>query len=644
VSTANCPSCGAPIEFAIGSSAVVVCNYCRTVVARTDRGVESHGQVAALIDTGSPLQIGLPGSYRGNGFRITGRTQMRHQAGGIWDEWYAAFDDGRWGWLAEAQRRYYVTFQVAADAPSHDELQLGGRVPAIEDLTVAEIGEAKLLSAEGELPWTPTPGATYAYADLTGAARKFATIDYSEDTPVVFKGYETDLKELGLASAESAKRGRIAVTALNCSQCGGALALRAPDETERIWCPYCGSGHDVVAGKLQFFQKLKRQKVEPVIPLGNKGTVDGNEYVVAGFMQRAVKFDINYYWTEYLLYNKTAGFRWLVHSDDHWSFVTPLRPGEVTDGPADFVARNVHYDGRQYRLFQDATARVTFVMGEFYWKVALNETVDTADYIAPPFGISKEVTRTGAKEVSYSFARYMTPREVQDAFGVTDLPRPRMIGPLQPFTGAKLLAPWAIFVLLLFITAIVVASRKPNREVLRYVYDAPTAPATEGAPPNGRIFFTEPFEISGEHNLAVEAGSSLDNEWVYLATDLVDEATGRVESFDMNLEYYHGVDGGESWAEGSRDATVYLARPPKGRYTMRVEMQWDAVKRIPPTLHIIVREGVFRITHFILAFLALSIFPALALIHQLSFESQRWKESAHNPFAVATEDDDDDEE
>src|SRR5712691_5918483 len=87
VTTANCPGCGASVEFAIGSSAVVVCKYCRALVARTDRGVENDGKVAALIDTGSPLHVGVAGKYRGIGFRITGRTQMKHQAGGVWDEW-----------------------------------------------------------------------------------------------------------------------------------------------------------------------------------------------------------------------------------------------------------------------------------------------------------------------------------------------------------------------------------------------------------------------------------------------------------------------------------------------------------------------------------------------------------------------------
>ncbi|HEX2059560.1 MAG TPA: DUF4178 domain-containing protein [Thermoanaerobaculia bacterium] len=642
MSVASCPSCGAPIEFAIGTSAVVVCGYCRSVVARTDRGVESHGQVAALVDTGSPLHVGMPGSYRGKGFRITGRTQLRHQAGGVWDEWYAAFDDGRWGWLAEAQGRFYVTFRVAADAPAYQELQLGGRVPSLDDLTVAEIGEAALASAEGELPWTPIPGSTYAYADLTGAAKKFATIDYSEEPPIVFKGYETTLEELGIRG-EAARKKRVATTALNCSQCGGALELRAPDETERVWCPYCGSGHDVTDdGKLRFFRKLKG-KVEPVIPLGTTGTIDGDPYVVAGFMQRSVKFDIHYYWTEYLLYNKEKGFRWLVHSDDHWSFVTPLRPGEVTDGPAHEVARNVHYDGRQYRLFQTAAARVTYVVGEFYWKVEVGETVDTADYIAPPFGISKEVSQGGARELSYSHARYMQPKEVEAAFGVKGLPKPRMVGPMQPYGGPLLHGPWLLFLAILVAAALFLAIRAPNRVLAQQWFDLVQAQAPEGGPPNTRVFFVEPFAVSGEHNVMIEAGSSLDNEWLYVAGDFVNEDTGRVEAFELPLEYYWGVDSGERWSEGNRTKRVYISRPQKGRYALRFELQWDANKRVPPPLHVLVQEGVFRWPHFILTLIAISIFPAIAVIMYLSFEAQRWKESAHSPFGQFESGDDDEE-
>lgn len=640
MTTANCPSCGAPIEFAIGSSEVVVCGYCKSIVARTDRGLETHGKVAALIETGSPLSRGVTGRYRGVGFRITGRTQLRHQAGGVWDEWYAALDDGRWAWLAEAQGRFYVTFKVAADAPAREHLQLGG--PVLDGLVVAEIGQAALLSAEGELPWTPDAGATYEYADLTSADRRFATIDYSEDPPAVFKGVETTLQDLGI-QGDPARRARATVAALNCPSCGGALDLKAPDQAERVWCPYCGAGSDVSEGKLAFFKKLKVQRVTPAIPLGTKGTVDGDEYVIAGLMQRAVTFDQDYFWTEYLLYNREKGFRWLVNSDDHWSFVTPLRPGEVADSDPMGSARSVYYDRKSYRLFQDATARVTYVVGEFYWKVSVGEKVNTVDWIAPPFGISKEITTSGAQEIAYSHARYLTRREVEDAFHVEGLSKPVTIGPMQPFTGARLGIPWILMTLLLFALAIGMAVLLPGRTVLEKTFDLASEPPVPGGPDNGRISFSDPFELTGRYNLVVKAYAPLNNTWVSVSGDLVEESTGGVYSFEFPIEYYSGVDGGERWSEGSQRKSRYLARPDPGRYTLRLESQWEAGKPGPP-VQVVIREGVFRWPYFILAFLAISVFPILALLRRFAFESERWKDSSHSPFQSVTSGDEDEEE
>lgn len=639
---ANCPSCGAQVEFAIGSSEVVICGQCRSIVARTDRRIEDHGKVAALVDTGSPLAVGTTGKYRGLGFRISGRTQYLHQAGGVWDEWYAALDDGRWAWLAEAQGRFYVTFKVVAhDVPAYDSIAPGDRV--LDDLVVAEVGEAELISAEGELPWTPVAGGLNWYADLTGPNERFATIDYSEEPPILFKGEETTLAELGI-SGEAARSGRASLVTLNCTQCGGALELRAPDQAERIYCPYCGSGHDIDNGKLKFFAKLKKGKrVHPVIPLGSTGKIEGQLYVVAGFMERAVHFDQDYFWTEYLLYNKAEGYRWLVQSDEHWSFVTPLRPGEVLDSDPRGAAINVQYGGESYRLFQNATAKVTYVLGEFYWKVAVGEQADTADYVRPPFGISKELTRGGAAEIAYSHARYAETREIEEAFAIEGLNRPAAVGPIQPFTGARLAVPWAIMVALLFVTAIVVGITRSGRNVLAQTYDLATATQPEGAPENTRVLFTEPFELSGKENVLVRAESGLSNTWLYLAMDLVDDASGQLESFELPLEYYSGVDGGESWSEGSRSRRIILSRPPKGRYVLRVEGQWEGGKP-PPSVSVRVREGVFRFAHFFLALLAISFFPGLALIRQISFESQRWKDSAHSPFGQWNTGEDEDEE
>ena len=640
--TANCPSCGAPIEFAIGSSEVVVCSSCRSIVARTDRGIEDHGKVAALIDTDSPLRVGANGKYRRQSFRITGRTQLRHQAGGVWDEWYAALDDGRWGWLAEAQGRFYVTFKVAQDAPSFDALQIGDRV--LDNLVVAEIGEAELLSAEGELPWTPDAGARYRYADLSGSERKFATIDYSEETPIVFKGEEVPFDTLQIEGGEARREARAKLATLNCSQCGGALELRAPDQAERIWCPYCGAGHDIANGKLEFFKKLKPSKTKPIIPLGATGTIEGDSYVVAGFMERAVRFDRDYFWTEYLLYNRDKGYRWLVNSDDHWSFVTPLRPGDVNDENPRGAAKAVQYDGRAYRVFQTALARVTHVLGEFYWKVAVGEKVDTVDYVAAPFGISKEMTRGGAKEISYSHARYMEPREVEQAFGVEKLVRPSGVGPFQPYTGARLGLVWLAMLALLFASAMFISMTRPNRVLVEQMFDLGAAAAPDWNAESARVFFTQPFETTGNSNIEVRASSPLDNNWLQLGVDLVDEADGRLKSFEMPLEYYSGVDQGERWSEGKHTRTMFLSAPKKGPHVLRVEAHWEGGKTPPSQVHIRVREGVFRWLPFVLALIAISILPIFAVIRQAAFESRRWAESSFSPRGVEHTDDDDEEE
>src|SRR5688500_10126664 len=141
---AACQACVAPIELKIGSSMVVVCAHCSSLVARGDRRREDHGKAAALEETGTPLALDLVGRYRGAEFALVGRTQYRHQAGGVWNEWYASFGGDRWGWLAEAQGKYYLTFarkpSKETALPQMNELRIGQRftIPGVGKLLVAE--------------------------------------------------------------------------------------------------------------------------------------------------------------------------------------------------------------------------------------------------------------------------------------------------------------------------------------------------------------------------------------------------------------------------------------------------------------------------------------------------------------------------
>ncbi len=648
---AGCPACGAPITFKLGSSIVVVCEYCNSVVARGDHRLEDLGKVARIAETGSPLAIGMRGVLRGNAFEITGRSQIAHQAGGMWDEWYAAFADGRWGWIAEAQGRFFVTFEQALPDPNRippfHALQLGQPLvvlPGSSSFTVAEKGVARYVAARGEIPYKLVPNQTYEYADLSGAQGATGTIDYSEGHPLVFVGREIALHELGIigvgagysATPEPEVR-RISAVQLSCPTCGGPLALRAPDQTERVTCPNCGSLLDVSEGKLKFLTALKPGKVKPFVPIGSVGEFSGKKYALIGFMQRSVTFDKKYYWEEYLLYHPEDRFRWLVRSDDHWNFVQTVPLGEVLD-----EGRTVQFGGKKFKLYQDALGVVEYVEGEFYWKVSVNETTHMADFICPPLMLSREISggnpEQAAKvaqgqsinyggEINWSLGAYLKREDVEKAFGITGLPRASKVAPNQPFLHKKVYKYWGLLLLVAFLVGVVMIAMSANRKVFEQTF--PLQPVA-GADKT-QVIFTDSFDLKSGQNVRVSLGADVDNSWVYVEGDLINDETGLVQAFALPVEYYHGVDGGESWAEGSKSSDVHLSALPTGKYTMRLEAQWERFQQ-PISLSVRLEQGIANVGHLFVVFFLLSILPICVAIYHFTFETRRWQDSDYNPY------------
>lgn len=631
---ANCPSCAAPIEFKAGSTIVLVCPFCRSAVARTDRGLEDIGKVAEIVDSESPLRVGLKGEYKGNRFELTGRAQIKHELGGVWDEWYATFSNGWVGWLAEAQGRFYMTFyQPLPDGtslPSFAGVQLGqivSEIPNPTPLMVQEKGRATTMAADGEIPYKLIAGEQFEYADLAGKDNAFATIDYSLSPPWVFVGELVTLDQIGLGDAKSVKREpkRVSAAGMGCPNCGGPLDLIAPDKSERVTCPNCSSLLDVNQGNLTYLHVLNPPPNAPdfVAPIGAEGTFPGDvKFKIIGAVVRSVTLDgIQYFWHEYLLYNPMIGFRWLVHSDNHWNFVETVNPAEVEQLGMIGPGQTAKYAGRAFKIFQDASAVVEYVKGEFYWRVEKGETVRAVDYVAAPLMLSQEISDN---EINWSVGTYMTNAEIEKAFGIEGLPKPWSVGPNQPFTGRFYYTWGALPLLLLLVVAVFmipltgVSTTILNQEVVLPPMSNATAAQAQ---------FSQVFDVKGGRNIRITTSAPVDNSWADLDVDLVNEETKQVaETVGVPVEYYSGSDSDGAWTEGSKSTDATISSVSGGKYTVKVEGTWQNWQAQLP-VQVKVEQGVNRGVNFCCALIVLIIVPIFGLFRKFAFESGRWKDS-----------------
>lgn len=626
---ARCPSCGAEIVFRLGASLLRVCEHCGVAVARKGADLASYGRVAALIPTPSVLKLAAEGHYEGAPpFSLAGRLQMDHGSG-TWDEWLLAFQDGNWAWLSESQGRFHYMGQAPLPpAPDFEELRVGQTLDLGPPGTfvVTETRTARFVTAEGELPFDIEPGSALNYVDLSGPGGQLATLDYGtgRTAEALYVGREVNVEELGLKGlpSEEERRKKAVGQALSCTQCGGPLEIRAPDQTQRVACPYCGSLLDATRG-FAVLEALERARVKPIIPLGTKGRIAGAEWTVIGFMERSASVEgIRYPWREYLLYQPRKGFRWLTETGGHWSFVEPVNAGDVreTEGST------ANHDGREFKHFQSAVAQVDHVVGEFYWAVARGDASGTHDYVAPPLFLSKETTEA---EITWSLGTYQEPETIWKAFGLRGERRePEGVAPNQPWPrgeDAKAVHSAALLFLGAICLAFLGIAMAGGRTVHTESVSIPHG-AAPGAPESA--LFTDDFLVQERGNLQVRVKAPVDNSWLYLGGALINEETGEVDEFDVEVSYYHGSDGDGAWSEGHGEATRYLASVPPGRYVMRLEPQWEP-GRAPPGYDLTVRSRVPRFYQAVLAAVAVALWPALLAWRRFRFEMQRWSESDH---------------
>jgi hypothetical protein len=655
----ECPNCGAPVPFPSAIAVFAVCAHCRSSVVRRDAQVEIMGQQAQLPPDLSPLRVGTRGSFDGRAFSIIGRVRMGYREGS-WNEWCADFGEGVWGWIAEAQGTFAVSFEVPAtdDLPGADAMarrgasgltlsNLGlavgrdamavGRHVVIDRVgyTVRDRKQTAILASEGSLPFAAVPGRSAISADLAGPGRAFANLEYSDEGIRVFVGRSCTFGELGfaeLAPLPGWTAGAVAAEnrsdALNCVACGAALQLRAPGLTMAAVCPACGALVDTSHPQVQMVDIAARRlkPVPTVIPIGRRGTLLGTEYECIGMMQR--RDGAGDSWQEYLLFNPFAGFRWLVTYEGHWTFVEVLLEEPRQDG-----AERVH-DGRSYRLASRGFSQVTYVVGEFYWQVRLRERTEVEEYVAPPRVLASEKYPDLA-ETTWSAGTYLEAGAVAAAFGLGDSIRPPAgvtLGQPNPHAAEGATLRWlAPLVLAAYVAVALVSAVSRAREPVGEWHFTPGQAGTNGT------LVTDEFRIGGSHaqSLEIELSSAVHNGWLEAGIDLVDLDTQATREAAVENDFYEGNDDGH-WEEGSRQRSVVLSAVPPGRYRLVVEPKAEPND---PNLAFDVRltRDVMLWSNFWLGFVGLAAYPAYRWLREHAFERERWAASDFSPFTPVGE-------
>jgi hypothetical protein len=142
------------------------------------------------------------------------------------------------------------------------------------------------------------------------------------------------------------------------------------------------------------------------------------------------------------------------------------------------------------------------------------------------------------------------------------------------------------------------------------------------------MFFSEPFEVKVKTPLQIDVDvAELDNGWVGVTIDLVNEATDEVVSVYAEPSFYSGHDSDGSWSEGSRGTTKDTDEVDPGRYVLRSTTTFEPGRSVPGYRVQVKADGGPGAACPVFLFLLMFAWPILVSIISGSWETKRWEDS-----------------
>jgi hypothetical protein len=407
---------------------------------------------------------------------------------------------------------------------------------------------------------------------------------------------------------------------LDCPNCQRTITYYDVAESSYYACRQCRTFFKYeYEGPPEILTTFSEAVPELLIPIGSEGYLDNQFGRVLGYIHKQEK-GTSYRWVEYVIRQQGGQLIQLAEYNGHWMLIQPA--GQAYDKTSTHQ-RYVLRDERKYKLYNQYQPEVIHAVGEFDWNILDDEKLTIAEYIDPP---SMLISERNQKRVDWYVASYLSPSIVAEAFGMpkADLPDPYGVGAIEPADpkdrwGAVLRVSGMVLVLMV-VLQIILAVLRPTKLLLNESF-------TTESDSTGSIkpIVSPSFEVDRQMALGFDLSASIDNQWLELPITTVDEQSGRVYEFSETLEYYHGVESGESWSEGSQEESAVLGRIPAGRYHLTIYPARDPGQSIE--FHVNIWQNTRLISNAVLLLGLLTIYPILLYWRRSYYDKQRWNDS-----------------
>lgn len=417
-----------------------------------------------------------------------------------------------------------------------------------------------------------------------------------------------------------------------CASCQNPL-VSYTGKQESVACPKCGNGLMLSMGQSFVSGKAFKadQEVTYTIKLGTELTINKTPYRVVGVAIYKEKSK-PYKWYEYTLYNDVTGFDTLSSYENTFNLVRVLDVAGI-DEPAE-NGNIAHFDGADYRLYNQYEIRLVYAEGEFPYHISHTEKTQAREYLSGPDLIIIH-EQVGVKK--FFRAEYVERTEVGKSIHEY-IPKAEFINPTTPlikgFRPATAGIWFLLFLVPLILMSIVQYTFKPQEMVFVDTFTLYPDSATKN-----KVFTSESFSLDGMgSNIGVDMETDVGNNWFAMAFSLVNETTNTSLEFENGVEYYWGMDGGERWTEGSADNTVNITNIRPGRY--HVAMQPIFSERTTPVVaKVRITKNVFYLSNYLWMIIVAGIFPIVYMLFEHNLNRKRWYFSDYSPYTY-----DDDEE